>query len=231
MAPSGWNKFEGEVGAYDVKWQDLVDPTENVKISSSPVKSTTSSISALGDVQELGKSLASKRNADLVYAKERLTDDILFYTFSFKIKDGTHQLLQLCVNKGKVWSLDASAKERRWDKRSELYENILGRYEKKVMGRGDLLRNCGESRLDHVFGDESCLLTLNVFLPFCFLAVLCQSWCKRYANCKFIEYGLDRFANILPREASHSYRNCFANSVSIDSLCLGCQVCLLKIVY
>lgn len=44
LAPSGWNKFEGEVGAYDVKWQDLVDPTENVKISTTPVKSTTTSV-------------------------------------------------------------------------------------------------------------------------------------------------------------------------------------------
>lgn len=44
LAPSGWNKFEGEVGAYDIKWQDLVDPKENIKISSTPVKSTTTSV-------------------------------------------------------------------------------------------------------------------------------------------------------------------------------------------
>jgi hypothetical protein len=44
LAPSGWNKFEGEVGAYDVKWQDLVDPRENIKVSSTPVKSTTTSM-------------------------------------------------------------------------------------------------------------------------------------------------------------------------------------------
>lgn len=44
MVPSGWNKFDGEVGAYDAKWQDLVDPTDNVKVSSSPVKSTTTSM-------------------------------------------------------------------------------------------------------------------------------------------------------------------------------------------
>ena len=44
LAPSGWNKFEGEVGAYDVKWQDLVDPKENIKVSSTPVKSTTTSV-------------------------------------------------------------------------------------------------------------------------------------------------------------------------------------------
>jgi len=44
LAPSGWNKFDGEVGAYDTKWEDLVDPTDNVKVSSTPVKSTTTSV-------------------------------------------------------------------------------------------------------------------------------------------------------------------------------------------
>lgn len=44
LAPSGWNKFDGEVGAYDIKWQDLVDPTDNIKLTSTPVKSTTTSM-------------------------------------------------------------------------------------------------------------------------------------------------------------------------------------------
>lgn len=44
LAPSGWNAFDGEVGAYDKKWQDLVDPYDNVKLSSTPVKSTTTSM-------------------------------------------------------------------------------------------------------------------------------------------------------------------------------------------
>lgn len=122
MAPSGWNKFDGEVGAYDLKWQDLVDPTENIKITSTPVKSTTESVALLGPVEEVGKSLAAKRNAKLVAAEERQTDGILFYKFDFAINDGTHQLLQLCVSKGKLWSVDANAKEKRWSKREELCE-------------------------------------------------------------------------------------------------------------
>ena len=132
MVPSGWNKFEGEVGAYDLKWQDLVDPSENIKVSSTPVKSTTVSIDAFGDVEKVGESLAAKRNAKLVSATERLTDGILFYKFDFAINDGTHQLLQLCVCKGKVWSVDANSKEKRWEKRSELYENVLGSFMPKL---------------------------------------------------------------------------------------------------
>jgi photosystem II oxygen-evolving enhancer protein 2 len=132
MVPSGWNKFDGEVGAYDLKWQDLVDSSENIKISSNPVKSTTSSIDVLGDVQTVGESLAAKRNAKLLSATERQTDGVLFYKFDFAINDGTHQLLQLCVCKGRVWSIDASAKEKRWDKRVELYNNVLGSFMPKL---------------------------------------------------------------------------------------------------
>jgi photosystem II oxygen-evolving enhancer protein 2 len=132
MAPSGWNKFDGEVGAYDIKWQDLVDKAENIKISSSPVKSTTTSVELLGDVKTVGESLAAKRNAKLISAAERLTDGVLFYKFDFAINDGTHQLLQLCVCKGKLWSVDASATEKRWSKRSELYENVLGSFMPKL---------------------------------------------------------------------------------------------------
>eukprot|EP00581_Thalassiosira_minuscula_P009185 CAMPEP_0183708070 /NCGR_PEP_ID=MMETSP0737-20130205/4467_1 /TAXON_ID=385413 /ORGANISM="Thalassiosira miniscula, Strain CCMP1093" /LENGTH=215 /DNA_ID=CAMNT_0025935861 /DNA_START=10 /DNA_END=657 /DNA_ORIENTATION=+ len=132
LAPSGWNKFDGEVGAYDIKWQDLVDPTDNIKLSSTPVKSTTTSIDILGPVEDLGASLASKRSAKLIAAIERQTDGILFYAFDFALEDGTHQLLQLCVNKGKIWSLDANTKEKNYSKRKDLYYNVLGSFMPKL---------------------------------------------------------------------------------------------------
>jgi len=132
LAPSGWNKFEGEVGAYDVKWQDVVDPKENIKVSSTPVKSTTTSIDILGDVQALGESLASKRNAKLIKAEERLTDGILFYVFDFAIEDGTHQVLSLSVNKGRIWSLDANTTEKRWNNRKDMYFNVVGSFMPKL---------------------------------------------------------------------------------------------------
>lgn len=88
---------------------------------------------ALGGVQEVGERLAKNRGATLISAKERLTDGILFYKFDFAFPDNqTHQLLQLCVNRGKIWSLDASAKEKRWSKREELYNNVLGSFMPKL---------------------------------------------------------------------------------------------------
>lgn len=133
LVPASWNKFEGEVGAYDLKWQDIVDPKENVKISSTPVKSTTTSVAALGEnVEEIGQKLAAKRDAKLVKAYEKLTDGILFYVFEFAINDGTHQLLSLSVNKGKIWSLDCNTTEKNWKKREEMYYNIVGSFLPKL---------------------------------------------------------------------------------------------------
>ena len=86
----------------------------------------------LGDVQELGKSLAAKRNAQLISASERQTEGVLFYEFDFAINDATHQLLQLSVNKGRIWSLDANTVEKRWPKREEFYKNILGSFMPKL---------------------------------------------------------------------------------------------------
>ena len=87
----------------------------------------------LGDVKALGENLATKRNAKLVSAEERQTEGILFYTFDFALDDQTHQLLLLCVNKGKIWSLDANSTEKRWGKREELYKNVLGSFMPKLV--------------------------------------------------------------------------------------------------
>ena len=89
--------------------------------------------SALGeDVQAIGENLASKRDAKLVRATERLTDGVLYYMFEFAIKDGTHQFLSLCVSKGKIWSVDANTTEKRLDKRGDLLSNVIGSFAPKL---------------------------------------------------------------------------------------------------
>lgn len=87
---------------------------------------------ALGAVAEVGANLATKRNAKLINAVERQTEGILFYLFDFALDDGTHQILQLCVNKGKVWSLDANTKEKRYAKRKDMYYNVMGSFLPKL---------------------------------------------------------------------------------------------------
>ena len=83
-------------------------------------------------MEEVGANLAAKRNAKLIAATERQTEGVLFYTFDFALDDGTHQLLLLCVNKGKIWSLDANTKEKRYEKRKDMYYNIMGSFMPKL---------------------------------------------------------------------------------------------------
>jgi hypothetical protein len=87
---------------------------------------------ALGPVADVGAKLAESRSAKLIDATERQTEGVLFYAFDFALDDGTHQLLQLCVNKGKIWSLDANTKEKRYGKRKEMYYNVLGSFMPKL---------------------------------------------------------------------------------------------------
>merc|ERR1719424_1624376 len=96
---------------------------EVLLVTTTPVKSTTTSVDMLGDVTEVGRKLG-KGKKELLSAKAVEKEGILFYMWEFKTEDG-HQLLQLCVNKGKLWSVDASAPDKRWSKVSELYTNSL----------------------------------------------------------------------------------------------------------
>ena len=80
----------------------------------------------------MGENLAAKRNAKLVKALERQTDGIVFYQFEFAINDGTHQILSLSVNKGRIWSLDANSTEKRWSKQETLYNNVVGSFVPKL---------------------------------------------------------------------------------------------------
>jgi hypothetical protein len=133
LRPSGWNQFEGSPTTYLVKWTDIVNRDEQVVLNSTPVKASTTSVSALGPVGEVGQKLAASRQADVKEAKERVTDGVLFYQFEFEGKeDGLSELYELAVNKGKLWSLSASTATKRLPKRKELFENVLGSFVPKL---------------------------------------------------------------------------------------------------
>lgn len=86
--------------------------------------STATSISALGDLDAVGAKFAKSRNADLVKASQREVDGNLIYTVELK-GEMYHELLTLSINRGKLYRLSAVATNKRWPKRSELYNNIM----------------------------------------------------------------------------------------------------------
>ncbi len=129
--PSGWNQFEGTPETYVVKWSDIINRDELVVLNSTPVKASTTSVDALGDVQEVGAKLAKGRGMELVEAKARLTEGILFYEFEFK-GEGVSELYTLCVNKNRLWALSGTSATKRWGKRRELLKNVLGSFLPKL---------------------------------------------------------------------------------------------------
>ncbi len=114
-----------------VKWSDIINRDELVILNSTPVKASTTAVDALGDVQEVGKKLAKGRGAELVEAKARLTEGVLFYEFEFK-GEAVSEVASLCVAKGRLWNLSATAGTKRWAKKRDLLKGVIGSFLPKL---------------------------------------------------------------------------------------------------
>jgi photosystem II oxygen-evolving enhancer protein 2 len=129
LKPTTWNQFDGEPGAYDVRWVDVVAPAESVTLSTSTY-GAGQSIEDLAAVDKLGAKLAGARGT-LTGARARRSDSILFYDYSFA-GEGRRELLTMCVHKGRLWQLAAKAPESSWGKREALYLNVVGSFVPKL---------------------------------------------------------------------------------------------------
>ena len=129
LKPTTWNQFDGEPGAYDVRWVDVVAPAESVTLSTSSYNAGQS-IEDLAAVDKLGAKLANARGT-LTGARARRSDSILFYDYSFA-GEGRRELLTMCVHKGRLWQLAAKAPEASWGKREALYLNVVGSFVPKL---------------------------------------------------------------------------------------------------
>ena len=129
MKPTTWNKFDGEPGAYDVRFVDVVSPSESVTLSTSAYGGGAS-IEDLAPVDKLGAKLAGARGT-LLSGRARRSDSIVFYDYAFE-GDGKRELLTMCVHKGRLWQLAAKAPEADWPKREALYLNVVGSFVPKL---------------------------------------------------------------------------------------------------
>ena len=132
LRPFGFNEFEGAGGGYLVKFASLFDVDENVVVGSAPATAGKTSITDYGNLQQLGEKLASKRGGKLVSASARETEGIVYYAFQFENpldpslpRPGSKstkpqavvELYELCVNKGRLWSVQATANDKTFPQR------------------------------------------------------------------------------------------------------------------
>lgn len=131
LKPTSWNQFEGESGAYDFRWVDLVEASSAITVSSNSYSG--GSIEAIADVEKLGAKLAKSRG-EVVSSLARITEGVLFYEYEFGVSDQgkVRELLALCVNKGRLYQISAKAPEKSWAKREALYRGVVASFAPKL---------------------------------------------------------------------------------------------------
>lgn len=130
LRPNGWNEFEATPDAYDIKWQDIIQPLEFVTVLTNNVSKDKTLVS-IGSAQAVGKKLAQSRGGELISASEKDIDGIPAYVFEIK-KGSSHQLTLLTVNKNKLYSVNASSPENRWRKRQRLLRGVVDSFQPKL---------------------------------------------------------------------------------------------------
>lgn len=116
------NQFDGEAGAYDLRWADIVEASSSITVSSSSYSG--GSIDTLADVDALAAKLQKSRG-DIVSKSRRVSEGVLFYDYEFGNPNSMHELLSLCVNKSRLWQISAKSPEKSWSKREDLYRNVV----------------------------------------------------------------------------------------------------------
>ena len=138
LRPFGYNEFEGQGGGYAVKFASLTSSDENVVVGSAPASAGKTSILDYGSLDKLGEKLATKRGGTVTSSEARDSDGVVFYQYQFespldeslprvgrpKPTKGV-ELYELCVAKGRLWSVQATSNDRDFPAHAETFKNAL----------------------------------------------------------------------------------------------------------
>ncbi len=138
LYPNGWLQVKVSDGP-DVVFHDLVEATENVSVVISPVVEEKT-LTDLGTPTEVGYKLSknaiapkdSGREAELVNAEAREYKTKQYYQFEYAVKfaDGRerHNLASVAVSRGKLFTINISASEARWQKVNAKFQQVINSF-------------------------------------------------------------------------------------------------------
>ncbi len=141
LYPNGWQevKVDNNTAGVDVVFRDLVEQTENVSVVINEVgeERKLSDLGAPSDVgQRLKNTLAppdSDRQGELIRAGELekggQTYYILEYEVTFPDQQKRHNMASVAVSRGKLFTLNISTPQKRWDDLSERFSAIANSFE------------------------------------------------------------------------------------------------------
>lgn len=132
--PNGWMEVRVANGP-DVVFHDMIEQTENVSVVISPVPDDKD-LETLGTPTEVGYKLSknaiappgSGREAELVNAESRQVGDKEYYLLEYAVKlpnQNRHDFASVAISRGKLFTLNASATEERWQKNREQLEQTI----------------------------------------------------------------------------------------------------------
>lgn len=134
LYPNGWVAVNVSNGP-DVVYHDLIETTENVSVVISPV-SEGKTLTQLGNPSEVGYKLSknaiappgSNREAELINAESLEKGSKTYYILEYAVKlpnQNRHNLASVAVSRGKLFTLNLSTREDRWEKQSQKFKTVV----------------------------------------------------------------------------------------------------------
>lgn len=138
LYPNGWLPVKVSNGP-DVVLHDLIETSENVSVVISPVPEgkTLAELGTPGEVgYKLGKNAIappdSGREAELVNAGTLESGGKKYYVLEYAVKlanqQERHNLASVAVSRGKLFTFNASAPEKRWPKVRQTFEQVVNSF-------------------------------------------------------------------------------------------------------
>ncbi|NER39106.1 MAG: photosystem II oxygen evolving complex protein PsbP [Oscillatoria sp. SIO1A7] len=133
LYPNGWMEVKVNNGP-DVVFRDLIEQTENVSVIISKVEGDKT-LADLGTPSEVGYKLSknaiappdSGRTAELVNAEPLEKGDKTYYLLEYAVKlpsQERHNLASVAISRGKLFTLNLSTTEARWQKNQDKFERV-----------------------------------------------------------------------------------------------------------
>jgi photosystem II oxygen-evolving enhancer protein 2 len=139
--PNGWVPVDVRQSSegVDIVFRDIVERTENlsVVISSVPENQTLKDLGTPSEVgyrfmKKVNQDPSSGREAELIRADERESDEHAYYTLEYQVKqpdDGErHNLASVAISHGKLFTFNVSTRQNRWGKVKNLFELVVNSF-------------------------------------------------------------------------------------------------------
>jgi photosystem II oxygen-evolving enhancer protein 2 len=137
LYPNGWIELKVDrKSGLDVVFRDLIEQTENVSMVINPLPQSKT-LAELGTPSEVGYKLSkvalappdSGRVAELVNAEAGQKGDKTYYLLEYAVKlangQERHNLASVGISRGKLFTLNISATEKRWSKVKSQFEEVV----------------------------------------------------------------------------------------------------------